>query len=273
MIVGWLLVAPWLSPAVAGDKRDVRALFDQWVALGHAFDPSVGALYAPDALVHTTRTRADGTQQRMSFTGTQFQALLVQVMPEARAAEDHDRFDDVAFTREGPRWRITATRHNGLKCYDDTDFYQVVAPAPSGGWWIVEEYLGTQELSRCADAGSPLDQVLALHQQSLSGRLPLRIDDNTTLVETTVSGLALTYHMASPTYRAADLDVDLFLDTVGSQLAPMACGNADNRLLLDLGATLAIAMVDREGAPLGTAQVDVSDCLSAGADPPGEARP
>ena len=130
-----MLTAPaWGQSATDAAKQ----LFDQYVALGHAYDPGVADLYADDALIRNKRTYPTGEVREMTVPAAKYKTLIRQVMPLARARGDRSTYSDVSYTAEGGRVRIKASRFSELKNYT-SPLSVLVGPSPGGKWLIYEE--------------------------------------------------------------------------------------------------------------------------------------
>lgn len=262
MVIGLTgLLALGGGVAHAGPKREVREAFAQWEALGAAFDPALGDRYRDDARLHVIRARADGQTQTLTMSGAELKQMLGPLLDEARALGDADSFTGVKVARDGDDWRITATRTNHLKCYADPAWAQVWRQGDDGAWRIASEFLGTQELSSCDGAGSPLSQVLATQERVLQQQLPVQIDEITFMSGVDVVDDTLTYRVSLPSVPAAGLDVELFTQTVQEMARASACQSRDPRLLLDLGATLVVSYTDRDGVVFAQVRTRLDDCL------------
>lgn len=127
------------SPLAQAPTADpARQLFEQYVALGQAFDPGVADLYADDAVIRNKRTYPTGEVREVTIPAPNYKALLRQAMPFARERGDRSKFSDVSYTPEGERVRIRASRFSELKRYT-SPISLLVGPAPSGKWLVYEE--------------------------------------------------------------------------------------------------------------------------------------
>lgn len=133
--------------AVASD--DVEKFFGQYVSLGDNFDSSVANLYADFAKIHAYRKYPHGLERNLEMTGSQWKALLLRVMPLAKAKNDKSEFSNIAISKIKEGYKIKADRYSVSKCYTDTGYYMVVQPRAVGGLEIVEEYMETEPLSNC----------------------------------------------------------------------------------------------------------------------------
>ncbi len=122
------------SPSVDAAKQ----LFEQYVTLGHAFDPGVAELYADDALIRNKRTYPTGEVREMTMPAPNYKAVIRKVMPLAQARGDRSTYSDVSYTPEGDRVRIRASRFSELKSYA-SPISLLVGPGEGGPWLIYEE--------------------------------------------------------------------------------------------------------------------------------------
>jgi ketosteroid isomerase-like protein len=143
-IILFLLVFMSNIPALGADPQEAeniqaaRKLFDRYVALSRAFDPSVADLYADDATIQNARTFPDGRQRTLTMPATQYKELIRKSMSSAKAREDTNEYRDIKLMAEGKNVRITATRHSNRKNYD-SPLSILVAKSSDGQWKILEE--------------------------------------------------------------------------------------------------------------------------------------
>ena len=133
----------FINAAFAAPIDEARALFDRYVQLEHAFDPSVAELYAEDALIRNKRTYPTGQVRELSIPAPQYKALIRQAMPLARVRGDMSSYSEVTFAMEGAGVRIHATRFSNLKKYA-SHLSLLVAPNEVGQWFIREELSESQ---------------------------------------------------------------------------------------------------------------------------------
>src|SRR5262245_35992529 len=92
----------WAQSPVDAAKR----LFEQYVALGHAYDARLADLYADEATIRNKRTYPTGEVREMTVPAPDYKAVLRQVMPLARTRGDRSAYSEVRYIREGERVRI-----------------------------------------------------------------------------------------------------------------------------------------------------------------------
>lgn len=119
-------------------EANARALFEQFVRLGEAFDPALADLYADTAKISNRRIFPDGTTREMAMPAPSYKTLLRQVMPVAKARNDVSRYSEVRYTVEGDNVRITATRYSVMKDYS-APHTLLVGPDSDGTWRVLEE--------------------------------------------------------------------------------------------------------------------------------------
>jgi hypothetical protein len=154
VIVLGVLVLPIAAAIGEPHAQDVqateaRAFFDQYVALGDAYDSSLAELYAADARIRSTRRYPDGQSRTLEMTGTQWKAMIRSVMPLAKAEGDRSDYKKIRIERTGQLMRIKADRYSVRKCYWDYGYYMLIGRQSDGRIRIVEEYLETQPQSNC----------------------------------------------------------------------------------------------------------------------------
>jgi hypothetical protein len=123
-----------LSPLEA----KARAVFDDYVRLGEAFDPALADLYADTAKISNRRVFPDGTSREMAMPAPSYKPLLRRVMPVAKEQNDVSRYSDVRYTVEGENVRISATRYSVMKDYS-APHTLLVGPDIDGAWRVLEE--------------------------------------------------------------------------------------------------------------------------------------
>ncbi|MBX3710866.1 MAG: hypothetical protein KF800_02745 [Lysobacter sp.] len=119
-------------------EANARALFEQFVQLGEAFDPALADLYADTAKISNRRVFPDGTSREMAMPAPSYKTLLRQVMPVAKEQNDVSRYSDVRYAVEGENVRIDATRHSVMKDYS-APHTLLVGPDTDGTWRVLEE--------------------------------------------------------------------------------------------------------------------------------------
>ena len=121
-----------------GSETIARQLFEQYVALGHAYDARLADLYADDAIIRNKRTYPTGEVRELTMPAARYKALIREAMPLAKARQDRNTFSNVRYTTEGARVRIRASRFSELKNYT-SPISLLVGPSPTGPWLIYEE--------------------------------------------------------------------------------------------------------------------------------------
>lgn len=119
-------------------EAKARAVFDEYVRLGEAFDPALAELYADTAKISNRRIFPDGTSREMAMPAPSYKVLLRQVMPTAKERNDVSRYSDVRYAVEGENVRISATRYSVMKDYS-APHTLLVGPDADGTWRVLEE--------------------------------------------------------------------------------------------------------------------------------------
>lgn len=119
-------------------ETKARAVFDDYVRLGEAFDPALADLYADTAKISNRRVFPDDTTREMAMPASSYKTLLRRVMPVAKEQNDVSRYSDVHYTVEGDNVRITATRYSVMKDYS-APHTLLVGPDTDGTWRVLEE--------------------------------------------------------------------------------------------------------------------------------------
>ena len=237
----------------AGEAEDVRALFDDLVRGGNAFDAGVADLYSPDARIITLR---DGTET-IELTGSQWAELIIQFMPLAKQRGDTSVFEDVKVRAQGEGYRVTASRTSAIKCVTDTNYYLDVARV-EGNWRVVEEYAETVSLSQC-EPSKKLSATLETVRKGVLPHLPLDLDADTRLEAVEVVGTDLIYRQRLHTIAAAEMDLVKLVPMLRQIGVESACGTPEMKALIDMGATVRYEYLDRDGSKL--TNVDIAPGL------------
>lgn len=139
------------SPASAEvlTQTEARAFFARYVELGEAYDVGLAELYANDAVIRSERHYPHGETRAIQVSGQQWKALIVNVMPQAKARQDRSTYANVKVSVSGNRAKISADRYSELKCYTDPAYYMVIERRSDGEYRIVEEYTQTRPQSNC----------------------------------------------------------------------------------------------------------------------------
>ena len=120
-------------PARADDTSDALAMFKEYVTRSDRFDHTVADLYADDAAIRSKRVMPGGRAETLSFSGSQWKALIRQAMPLARQRGDRNTFREVSGKPNGTDVIVTAERYSHLKGYTSW-FAQVWSKDQNGTW-------------------------------------------------------------------------------------------------------------------------------------------
>lgn len=131
-----------ISKVLAEDAVvEAQRLFKQYTEMERAFDPSLGELFAPNAVIKDVRVYQDGQTKTITWSGNDYKQVLRAGLPVAKIRNDMNNYSAMTYTRDGANVRIKGTRHSLLKKYS-APFELVVAPSNANGkstWKIVEE--------------------------------------------------------------------------------------------------------------------------------------
>lgn len=133
----FLAPAEAVTPGGSGEDR-AKAIFREYVALEHAFDPRVADLYSDAALIENKRTYPNGEVKVLRIPPEKYKALIRGSMTLAKEKGDRSTYSDVKYAKEGDRVRITAVRYSELKKYS-SPISLLVGPDADGKWLIFEE--------------------------------------------------------------------------------------------------------------------------------------
>jgi hypothetical protein len=249
------------GPVTATTLDDARAFFARYVELSAAFDPAVADLYADTAVIQSSRRYPSGVERDQEMTGAQWRTLVRTSMPAARQAGDVSEFTNIELREEGDRVRITASRTSVAKCYTDTTYAMLIAPAATGGFLIVAESLETQPQSDCGRPSPALGNILQAMAQSFAGKLPLTIDEETRFdAISVVDGSKLRYDLTLVNFRRDELDVAAFEAMARESDGARTCAHPQTREALAMGAVVIYTYRDRDGGEVCTFEIRDEDC-------------
>ena len=251
-----ILLAFALVPVAHADEAEkAREFFGEFVNRANAFDSGIVELYSPNARVITLR---DGSE-KLELSGAQWKQLLVRFLPVAKKRGDISTFKDVKVFPHGDGFRISAVRTSAVKCVSDPNYHLDVVRMEER-WVIVEEYTETVSLSRCTPS-KELAASLAAVRTRILPHLPLDLDADTRLESVEVAGSALIYHQRLHTVAMAELDLPRLVPLLRQIGVRNACGTAEMKKLLDEGATVRYAYVDRDGSKLVNVDIAPGLCI------------
>jgi hypothetical protein len=144
-----LTIAAVAQPVRAAEQDAVdrvsvaKKLFESYVRLEHAFDPSVADLYSDDAVIRNKRTYPTGQVREMTLPAAKYKDLLRAAMPLAKQRGDISTYSQISYTIEGDGVRIKADRYSELKKYH-SPISILVKPSGAGVWLIFEELSESQ---------------------------------------------------------------------------------------------------------------------------------
>ncbi|MBJ7275360.1 hypothetical protein JHC43_02675 [Marinobacter salarius] len=240
--------------ALANDTSEVRAFFNEYVERSNNFDVDIAELYSSNAKVRTLR---DGSES-IELNGSQWKATIRKVMPLAERLDDVSTYTDVRIDPHGEGYRVTALRSSALKCKDGLGYHMDVE-LEGGRWVIVEEFQETISLSQC-EPSEELAATLSRVSDTLRQYLPMDLDADTRLESVEVEGTALIYNQRLHTVAASELNVDQVETSLKQIGVQNACGDARTSNLIDEGATIRYATVDRNGERLATVDISPGIC-------------
>lgn len=251
-----ILLAFALVPVAQADEAEnVREFFGEFVKRANAFDSGIVELYSPNARVITLR---DGSQ-KLELTGAQWKQLLVRFLPIAKKRGDISKFQNVKVFPHGDGFRVSAVRTSSVKCVSDPNYHLDVVQTEDR-WMIVEEYTETVSLSQCKPSNELAASLAALRTRIVP-HLPMDLDADTRLEAVEVAGSALIYHQRLHTVAIAELDLPRLVPMLRQLGVQNACGTAEMKKLLDEGATVRYAYVDRNGSRLANVDIAPGLCI------------
>jgi len=132
------VTASALAQTPAPSIKNAQSLFERYVRLEAAFNPSVADLYADGALIKNKRVYPVGPARELTMPAPKYKELIRQSMPLAKERGDRSTYSGVNYTPEGSNIRITAVRFSELKKYS-SPISLLVGPSKTGTWLILEE--------------------------------------------------------------------------------------------------------------------------------------
>lgn len=238
----------------ASAAESAQSFFEMFVERNNRFDPSAASLYLVDAKITTLR---DG-ERRLELAGAQLQSAAEQIYSMAKTRGDRQTYQDVSVVEDADRATVRATRTSEIKCYVDPE-YRLDLVKVDGQWRIAAEHSSTVSLSNC-DPSPKLKSALARLHSALAPRLPMVLDDETTLESITVSGANLIYAQRFSQAALADLNLKVLVPALRQTSLQSICGDRALRAMIANGAFIRYAYVDRDNAPVMNVEVSKGLC-------------
>jgi hypothetical protein len=101
----------------------------------------------------------------------------------------------------------------------------------------------------------PVDELLAAAAAQQKPKLPVRLDEETTLVDIAADGKILTY-----SYKVSLDKIDVDLLELKKTLLNRVCQNVRLKTTLGMAATLRFRYADQKSSPIGVIDITRSDC-------------
>jgi len=101
------------------------------IELGQAFELVLANLYVDGAWVVSIYKYPNGTERTLEIGSTECNALILGVMPTAKAHGDAGTFGDLSYWQGGSADRVSATRLSALKKY--VSFYSLIEGSDVSG--------------------------------------------------------------------------------------------------------------------------------------------
>jgi hypothetical protein len=139
----FFVLLTFMGTAFSASIDEAKSVFDRYILLEHAFDPTTADLYADDALIKNKRIYPSGQVRVLTMPALQYKTLIRQAMPLAKVRGDTSSYSQITYTEEGTGVRILAMRFSNLKKYS-SPLSILVAPDQSGRWLIREELSESQ---------------------------------------------------------------------------------------------------------------------------------
>jgi len=123
-----------------------------------------------------------------------------------------------------------------------------------GSRWAFERFWGEEA------AGQDLAAALEAEAETIGARLPVALDEVTTLTGVETDGTTIIYRarIAKPLHQ---IDMTAFEHGKKGVVAGNVCRNPDARALLQRGAVFRYEWVDTQGKAIGSVTLSATDCL------------
>ena len=117
--------------------QNVEELFEKFVALSDAYDPSLGCLFAGDCVIKMIQHDLNGRPEELVVSGFELKANLDKIMASARKKGSLDKYSNVTFNAEGINVRVNAIRYSVLQDYYSP--YSMLIGPDSHGNLVIKE--------------------------------------------------------------------------------------------------------------------------------------
>lgn len=132
--------------------NEARKVFEKYIELENAYDPSVADLYSDNALIENSRRFPDGTKRKSTLPALAYKRLIRQALPTvAKNAGDKNRYSEITYTEEDGKVRVKATRFSELKKYSSP--LSLLIAQENGRWLIAEEM--SESLAQASSGPEP----------------------------------------------------------------------------------------------------------------------
>ena len=146
-------------------------MWNRYVALEAAFDPTVLDLYADDAVIRNRRTYPTGEVREATVPAAQYKLLVRQAIPLAKARNDLSRYSGCTYAAEGGRVRVACARYSVLKNYTAP---MLAARRAGPRRWVADlrGALGIAAMTAEADEGSVRQAIDLAREARAAGNHP-----------------------------------------------------------------------------------------------------
>lgn len=240
------------------EKQEFGRFFLKYQKLGDAYDKAVLDLYDPKASISASRIMPDGAVRNMMLGGEEYKSVALNAWEAGEKANDKSVFSDVKITLSEGKARITAHRYSLSKCYNDESYFMVVQKNSDGQLKIIEEHTSAPQVSQCQNQDNLIATITA-HANSTNKSTPIKIDEDTSLINVISSDTILTYQYKLVLCEKNELDVDEFEIQMRTQLIQEVSKN-NLRSFVEQGAVISFEYYDCKDVEITTVNINKFTC-------------
>jgi len=134
-----------LMPAVAGDKEDALAAFNQYVNDANSYSNKTTTYYTPNAKIIRQVIKPDGTLVNVYTDTSTYITQLKIGQAGAKLKNYKNNYTNVVVTPLGPgKVKISSVRHPSVD-NDSLKTYMIFQKQADGRWMIIEELMQTRQ--------------------------------------------------------------------------------------------------------------------------------
>lgn len=257
------LLLPVLSPSAYAISTDKVAsdFFEQYDKLSKNYSTELKHLFSNEAKVSTT-VYGDGTETIYKVTGKKLKERLDDLLKYAQAQNNYDQFSQIQTQKiDQNTYKISATRYDLDKCYEDKSFNMTIKQQPNQTFQIIQLDDATIEFSKCT---TPLKQDIPAKLQiaaiAANKELPKQVDRVTVLEKVSAEQNTLIYYYKLDSAIDATLFTDDILMQYENFLTHSNCESTLVKAELELGVALKHMLYDSNNQLILTHTVNQAAC-------------